>query len=108
MTTIMKVGHETWHVRADPSDRFLDLHTSRFPFVPDPPHSGLVSTRRECSCQLTLYDATSSISQRTASKVEGLLSAVVQSVLKTTVQALTLYSPGNCLEELSKATVDSV
>jgi hypothetical protein len=74
MTTVMKVGHETWHVRADPSHRFLDLHTSRFPFVPE----------------------------------VGLLSAVVQSVLKATVEALTLYSPGNCLEELSKATIDSI
>jgi len=56
---------------------------------------------------ILLY-ATISISQRTASKVEGLFSAVVHTALKATVQALTLYFQGICLEELSKATIDSV
>ena len=109
MTTIMKVRHVTWYVKAELSDLILGLHTSRFPFAPNPQHSGLTSTRRWVfvSTNTLLYE-TISISERTASKVEGLLCDVVQSVSETTYEALMLYSPGICLEELSKATIDTV
>jgi hypothetical protein len=49
-----------------------------------------------------------SVSEHAASKVESLLSGKRHSVLQTTIETLTLYSPGICLEELSKATTDSV
>jgi len=56
--------------------------------------------RREFSSANKLFYATLSISEQTASKVEYLLSAAVQSVLEATVEALQLCCPGNCLEEL--------